>query len=77
MTEESQQSSSTERSRLHRDRKRRGITTFSVELPQNAVAALVAFGWLDDEERGDIESIKTAYAAFVGAAFRQRITRGN
>jgi hypothetical protein len=53
-------SSATERSRRHRQRRRRGKPCITVDVNEGEVAALVAKGYLPEEARGDSAAIKAA-----------------
>jgi hypothetical protein len=52
--------SSTERSRRYRQRRRQGMRCISVDLDEPKLAALVASGYLAQEERADGVAIKKA-----------------
>ena len=55
--------SSTERSRLHRQRRRRGTRCIIVAVNELEVSALIFKGYLPEEDRNDAEAIKAAIEA--------------
>jgi hypothetical protein len=66
--------SSTERSRRHRQRRRQGRRCFLVDLDEAKLAALVAGGYLAQEERADSVAIKKAIeTAISDIAFDLRV----
>jgi hypothetical protein len=58
-------SSSTERTRRYRQRRRRGTRCIIVEMNELEISALVAKGYLTDEVRGDPKAIKAAIEALI------------
>jgi hypothetical protein len=58
-------SSSTERTRRHRQRRRRGTRCITVDVNEGEVAALVARGYLPEEARGDAVAIKGAIEGVI------------
>ena len=52
--------SSTERSRRHRQRRRRGTRCITVAVDELEVSALIFKGYLPEEDRNDAEAIKAA-----------------
>jgi hypothetical protein len=57
--------SSTERSRRHRQRRRRGTRCITVDVNESEIAALVARGYLPEEARGDPVAIKAAIEGVI------------
>jgi hypothetical protein len=58
-------SSSTERSRRHRQRRRQGTRCILVALDEPKLAALIASGYLAQEERADGVAIKKAIETVI------------
>ena len=52
--------SSAERQRRHRERKRRGAAVYQVEVAQEAKGGLIEGGWLDEAEARDRKSVTAA-----------------
>jgi hypothetical protein len=59
-TTSSQTRSSAERTRRHRKRKRQGTRCITVDVSESEIAAMVARGYLQGEERDDAAQIKKA-----------------
>ena len=57
--------SSTERSRRHRQRRRRGTRCITVDVNEGEIAALVARGYLPEEARDDPVAIKAAIVVLI------------
>jgi hypothetical protein len=57
--------SSTERSRRHRQRRRQGTRCILVDLDESKLTALVASGYLTQEERADGVAIKKAIETVI------------
>ena len=57
--------SSTERSRRHRQRRRRGTRCITVDVNEGEIAALVARGYLPEEARDDPVAIKAAIVVVI------------
>jgi hypothetical protein len=57
--------SSTERSRRHRQRRRRGTRCITVDVNEGEIAALVAGGYLPEEARDDPVAIKAAIVVVI------------
>jgi hypothetical protein len=57
--------SSTERSRRHRQRRRRGTRCITVDVNEGEIAALVARGYLPEEARDDPLAIKAAIVVVI------------
>ena len=66
---EVRQDHSTERVRLYRDRRRRGLTPIQVDLYGDEIADLVRFGFLADAERQDKASIAEAVMRLFDRVF--------
>jgi hypothetical protein len=65
--------SSTERSRRHRQRRRRGTRCITVTVNELEVSALIFKGYLAEEDRNDAEAIKAAIEGVVSdIAFDQQ-----
>jgi hypothetical protein len=56
----------------HRERRRRGVICFRLELEPWAIAALVELGWLADTQRDDHAAIVAAFCGFAGSALTRR-----
>jgi hypothetical protein len=52
--------SSTQRRRRHRQRRHRGTRCITVDVNQGELDALVLRGYLSEDQRGDVDSIKKA-----------------
>ena len=57
--------SSTERSRRHRQRRRRGTRCITVDVNEGEIAVLVARGYLPEEARDDPVAIKAAIVVVI------------
>jgi hypothetical protein len=58
-----------ERMRRHRERRRKGLRYFRVELRVTQIDMLVAKGYLDHKERDDADALQRAIDVFIGDAF--------
>ena len=58
-------SSSTERTRRYRQRRRRGTRCITVEMNDSEIAALVAKGYLAEESRSDPKAIKASIESVI------------
>ncbi len=58
-----------ERMRRHRERRRKGLRYFRVELRVTQINMLVAKGYLDHKERDDADALQRAIDVFIGDAF--------
>src|SRR6476660_4203909 len=69
--------SSTERSRRHRQRRRRGTRCITVAVNELEVSALIFKGYLPEEDRNDAEAIKAAIEGVISdIAFDLQHQRG-
>jgi len=57
--------SSTERSRRHRQRRRRGTRCVTVAVNELELSALIFKGYLPEEDRNDAEAIKAAIEGVI------------
>ena len=57
--------SSTERSRRHRQRRRRGTRCITVAVNELELSALIFKGYLPEEDRNDAEAIKAAIEGVI------------
>jgi len=55
--------------RRHRERRRKGLRYFRVELRVTQIDMLVAKGYLDHKERDDADALQRAIDVFIGDAF--------
>jgi hypothetical protein len=60
MISQTESCSSTQRTRRHRQRRRRGTRCITVDVNQGELDALVVRGYLPEEERGDGAALKKA-----------------
>ena len=60
---------STDRVRLHRERRRRGLTPVTVEVFEREIRDLVRWGWLPPGEMRNRRAIAKAVERILGAAF--------
>ncbi len=58
-----------ERMRRHRERRRKGLRYFRVELRVTEIDLLVAKGYLEHKERDDGDALQRAIDVFIGDAF--------
>jgi hypothetical protein len=58
-----------ERMRRHRERRRKGLRYFRVELRVTQIEMLVAKGYLDHTVRDDPDALQRAIDVFIGDAF--------
>jgi len=58
-----------ERMRRHRERRRKGLRHFRVELRVTQIDMLVAKGYLEHKERDDPGALQRAIDVFIGDAF--------
>jgi hypothetical protein len=59
--------SSTERSRRHRQRRRRGTRCITVDVNELEVSVLVVKGYLPEEARNNVKAIKAAIEGAISA----------
>jgi hypothetical protein len=57
--------SSTQRTRRYRQRRRRGTRCITVDVSQGELDALVLRGYLSEDQRGDVDSIKKAIEGVI------------
>ena len=55
----------TNRVRLHRERRRRGLRCLMIEIRDREIDALVRRGLLDDEKRDDTAAIRAAFHQYL------------
>jgi hypothetical protein len=64
--------SSTDRSRRHRQRRRRGTRCITVDVSELEVSALVVKGYLSEEARNEVKAIKGAIEGLISS--RRRVS---
>ena len=57
--------SSAERQRRHRERRRAGLRVVQVEVNQEAIARLIALGWLSEVEARDRKCVQAALGDLI------------